>query len=289
MVGISKIPELIINADDLGINEFVNQEIARFADIGAISSSSILANGHAFSEVEQIVKKNPQISYGVHLNLDEFKSLTNSTVLMEHRIVDENGSFIKGAIFNTNSIKKDLRRAIEIELCTQIERIRDAGIHISHVDGHHFLHTNNDLFEIMFNVCQVYKIRNIRLTPMPSLKIILSQFKEISTNGIHTTKASTSLEKKAGRLAAGVDRSIDLLSRKLWIKKAKKRFATTDGFFSYKVFFENVNLIRISNKYKRFELMCHPGHSIFDIESELVERQALRSKINYRMISYNEI
>lgn len=56
-VEISKIPELIINDDDLGMNEIVNQEIARFAGMGAISSTSILTNGQAFSEVEQIVKK----------------------------------------------------------------------------------------------------------------------------------------------------------------------------------------------------------------------------------------
>jgi predicted glycoside hydrolase/deacetylase ChbG (UPF0249 family) len=55
------------------------------------------------------------------------------------------------------------RQAVFAELCAQAERIRGAGITITHADTHHYVHTLRALSPIFAEVCHRCKIDSIRL------------------------------------------------------------------------------------------------------------------------------
>jgi predicted glycoside hydrolase/deacetylase ChbG (UPF0249 family) len=84
---------IIINADDLGYDNIVNNEISRFAEKRLISSTSLMANGDDFGGAKRVIKNHPTLSVGAHLNLTEFKSLSQPEVFLRKGIVDENFIF----------------------------------------------------------------------------------------------------------------------------------------------------------------------------------------------------
>ena len=75
---------VIINADDFGVNATVNTEIERCIREGLITSTTIMAAGDGFEEAIEISKLYPQISFGVHLTLDELTSQTKSPLLHQY-------------------------------------------------------------------------------------------------------------------------------------------------------------------------------------------------------------
>ena len=71
----------IINADDFGKSEDVNKAIIHCIEERVINSTTIMANGLALPSAATYARSNPQISYGVHLVIDEMESLTKSMIL----------------------------------------------------------------------------------------------------------------------------------------------------------------------------------------------------------------
>src|SRR5690606_30596408 len=116
-------------------------EIEKLIKTGAISSTTIMANGKSLPLVEKIVHDHPEISYGVHLCMDEFDSLTGSDTLYKFGLIDNDGKFIRGAIFEIKDYPEELKRAIIGELSAQIDMLLSMGIPISHIDSHHHFHT----------------------------------------------------------------------------------------------------------------------------------------------------
>ena len=64
---------LIINADDLNHSETINDSIQIGIDVGIISSASVIVNRKVLKSTWGIIKKNPQLSMGLHFNLSRYK------------------------------------------------------------------------------------------------------------------------------------------------------------------------------------------------------------------------
>lgn len=60
---------LIINADDFGIHQEVNQAVAIGFDTGILRSTSLLASGPAFPEAVAVARQRPGLGIGIHLCL----------------------------------------------------------------------------------------------------------------------------------------------------------------------------------------------------------------------------
>src|SRR5215468_1191072 len=85
---------LIVNADDLGWTAGVNRGIAEAHRNGIVTSTSLLANGCAFSDGVKAAAELPGLGIGVHLNLtDGAPSAPPSQV---PSLLDENGRFSGG-------------------------------------------------------------------------------------------------------------------------------------------------------------------------------------------------
>lgn len=271
--------KVIINADDLGISNEVNESIELLMDMNAISSASILANGDAFNAVKNIVGRHPAISFGVHLNLSEFKPLTKSEVLFRYGITNSEGSFVKGALRNA-LFTNELKHAIYIEWYAQIKKIQESGIKVTHLDGHHHCHTQPELYGILKLVAHELGIKRIRQNG------VLPMFSMRKTERIAVVEKSESQQSPVIQTNRSyVQRIKNALRTRIWHFRAKLDFITTDLFLPYEYFEKKKDEIRMNNNLT-IELMCHPGHANYRNETDLIIRDIQRKRNVYTLVSY---
>lgn len=268
--------KIIINADDFGRTHLVNEAIIDCIESRYITSTTIMANGDAFEDACAYAKSNPSVSYGVHLVLDELKPLTQQTEFVKNGIVDKDGCFVKGRIFNVR-ISKHLKQAIFEEWCAQIDKLINNGVIPSHMDSHHHVHSIYGLQEVLKKLSKKYQIRKVRnsgwlpIGLKTKMKDVVIQFPTSSTS---TTKRRSLL----GRVVAYIRNGIAYY-------QIRHNFVTTDFFSSANKFFFNQALIETHKDIHSIELMCHPGHPNYEEELEV-----LKVKIRFfdELITYKD-
>ncbi len=91
-------PEVLIRIDDIGMNHSVNMALQELADTKMPLSASVLFACPWYQEAVDILRKNPQISVGVHLALNsEWKYYRWGPVLGKEAVpslVDSVGYFL---------------------------------------------------------------------------------------------------------------------------------------------------------------------------------------------------
>jgi len=148
---------LIINADDLGNNEVVDQTILANLYAGKVTSASIMANGESFQKTSEIVRVEKLGNrIGVHLTLDEGAPLSEGM----KRFTDFRGEMcLTRKLFIGN---RDLLTAIYHELRAQIEHVIKHGISPSHLDSHRHFHVVFPIARIVIALAKEYGIRYVR-------------------------------------------------------------------------------------------------------------------------------
>jgi chitin disaccharide deacetylase len=131
---------LIVNADDLGLSQKVNEGITEGHLQGIVTSASIVANGSAFEHALDLLERVPTLDVGVHLTLTE-----EIPVLKQREVpslVGVDGRFHKGAeaAFRKWALGRIDIGQVERELGAQISKVVDHGVKVSHLDGHQHLH-----------------------------------------------------------------------------------------------------------------------------------------------------
>lgn len=246
---------IIVNADDFGINDVVTSEIERQILAGNVSSTTVMANGSSLEEVKRFASQHPEVSFGVHLCLSEFSSITKSEGLYHADLTDENGQFIQKAIFHLKNLKDNMvQNAIREELNAQIDVVSSLRFPISHADSHHHVHTIYTLRGLFADVLEKRGISKIRIG---------ADFRSFQTR-----------------------RHILIWARRMVLNQYyKKLFTTADAFYSYSEY------VKMMGREQVVELMCHPGHpeKKYRDEMELVELKIALKDGNTNLISYNEL
>jgi len=157
------VKNLIVNADDLGWTEGVNRGIVEAFQHGIVTSASLLANGRAFAGAVKAARSAPGLGVGVHLNLTDGPPVADRETVM--RWWNEDGEFATGP--ESRLLRRARRglvlREVEEEWDEQIERVREAGIEPTHVDGHKHVHMLPGLFEIALRLAKRHGIGAIRV------------------------------------------------------------------------------------------------------------------------------
>jgi len=228
---------VIINADDLGMSDEVNDAIFTRMAQGCVTSASIMANGAGLQAALKQLSHFPQCSFGVHLNADEFVPLSKGRHLT--RLLDVTGNFVPGRIRQVKS-DTNLLRALTEEFSRQIETLLSLGVNISHIDSHHHVHTIPWLFPALKRVQYRYGIRKVR----------------ISMNICPPTSRTSQIKRWSKDL-------FNFLLRKLY------RTTTVSGFTNLAVFSATAQLY--ANTLDSLELMVHPGLKTETQEASLLD------------------
>lgn len=249
---------IIVNADDFGANEIVTSEIERVIEERAVSSTTIMANGACLDEVQRFAKMHPEVSFGVHLCLSDFDSLTKSDALFQSGLTDETGRFIHKAVFHLNNLNdKVVQQAIRDELNAQIDVVSSLGFPISHADSHHHVHGIFLLKDVFADVLKRRGIDKIRLCI-----------------GYNTLRSKLRFNKYLRHVRLN--------------HFYRSQFTTTDSFINYAGFINGGKHLREG---QAIELMCHPGHPAerYQTEIRLVEKKYALQNPDVRLISYNDL
>lgn len=140
--------KIIVNADDFGFSEAVNYGIIKAHEKGIVSSTSLMANMPGFEHAVELLKKYPHLHVGVHLNIT-----CGKPVLSTHSTIgNETGYFTHGKEHEYQD------EEIYAELCAQIEKIKDAGVSIDHLDSHHHIHTEARFQNVIQKILETYPL-----------------------------------------------------------------------------------------------------------------------------------
>jgi predicted glycoside hydrolase/deacetylase ChbG (UPF0249 family) len=153
---------LIVNADDFGIAEAVNHGIADAFDRGIVTSTSLMATGAAFEHAVALARARPSLAVGVHLVLTEHRPLVGATAAAS--LVGPDGRFPPHL---KQLLGKQLRggtrlREVRLELDAQIRRVREAGIAVSHLDGHQHAHVLPGVAQIVAELAALHGVGAVR-------------------------------------------------------------------------------------------------------------------------------
>ena len=287
--------KIIINADDFGINSVVTKAIEDLIAKGVVTSTTIMANGACLNEVKRIYDKYPDVSYGIHLCIAEFESITKSELLHQYGLTDNNGVFIKQELWNLKSFPDDLKHALYEELCAQIELVQSYGICLSHADSHQLVHTTFiELQDIFIKALKKYKIEKVRIgEEVRPIRILYNNVKGLVKSDNKTEKnlnANDNSEvdvKTPGILNRFVFLFTVWRNSYLINRLYKSSFKTVDYFYSVHDFFHshprNGNFV--------YELMCHPGHSghVYSAEIEDLMASGILNDPDIQLISYKAL
>ena len=143
---VSEQRRLIVNADDFGASEEVNEAVIRGFKDGVLTSASLMVTGAAAEQAVELAKANPRLAVGIHL-----VTVVGRSVLPHSEIptlVDDTGNFSNNPTaaglkyFFSLRARSELRR----ELAAQFERFHSTGLKLSHIDGHLHLHVHPVIF-----------------------------------------------------------------------------------------------------------------------------------------------
>jgi hypothetical protein len=190
--------EIIINADDFGLNDSCTNAICQAFEQELITDTTMVANGDSFEvAVEDIEKYRLKDKVGIHFNLTAGKPLTAAITQCPAFVSD--GKF-HGNINRLKPLSKAEKKAVYDEFIAQIKRLEAAGIQVTHADSHHHIHTCIFIAPIFAKVCKEHGIRKVRLHrnvgTIPVYKKLIKALYNtwLRNNGFTTTEFFGSME-----------------------------------------------------------------------------------------------
>lgn len=154
---------LIVNADDLGLTSGINRAVIEGHTRGIVTSTTIMANMPAFDEAVRLAKDHPDLGVGLHFNITQGKPLAAASQV--HSLINERGEFLgtstalAGRAFNGRLSVEE----ISIELRSQIEKVFDAGLRLTHIDSHKHSHALPQVCGAIIRTIKDYGISAVRL------------------------------------------------------------------------------------------------------------------------------
>jgi predicted glycoside hydrolase/deacetylase ChbG (UPF0249 family) len=213
--------KLIVTADDFGLTHGVNQAIVRAYREGIVTSASLMVNGSAFESAVALAKENSGFDVGLHLDL------TDNPIAFATRS-------IRGKITDV-----DLERQIR----SQIEKVLNAGIPLTHIDGHKHVHVVPQVLRAICRIAPDYGIRAVRavVERVPALGRL------VQSNGRAVLK-----QYLFGKAASGMWK----LPESGFIVPDKFYGITQTGFLDFAALRDIIRDLQPGVN----ELMCHPGY-----------------------------
>ncbi len=154
---------LIVNADDFGISETVNEAVIRAFTEGVLTSCSLMVTGEAFEPAVRLAHAHPGLAVGIHL-----VTVMGRAVLPPAEIptlVDAAGNFADNSVvaglkyYFSPQARRELRR----ELGAQFEQFAATGLRLSHIDGHLHMHVHPVVFQAALELGTRYGVRRMRV------------------------------------------------------------------------------------------------------------------------------
>jgi len=246
-----------LNADDVGISNGVNRAVTSAIMNGALRSISVITNLTHSIDAINIAETHPEIKTGLHLNIMIGHAINDAEDVSY--LTDTFGKFRGGfirlfllSIFH----KKELQSQIEIETIAQMDKLRDRGIVIDHIDSHRHVHMIPAIFSVMKKVAEQYNI--------PRIRIINERFFNTFS---HNSSMSYLWD-------GGLIKFMLLKFLRLFINYPTKTYFYS-VLFTGKINKARIRGLRIPSKYTEAEIMIHPNMIDVDMNTGVIDKNIL--------------
>lgn len=153
----------IINGDDFGFSEGVNQAIIKAHKEGVLTITSLMVSADAAKEAVTLASTHPNLAVGLHLVLVCGRSVSPPEQIPH--LVNKQGNFSNSPL-NTGlryQFVKETHQELRQEIRAQLEKYCSTGLPLSHVDGHLHLHIHPVVLRILVDLAPEFDIKVIRL------------------------------------------------------------------------------------------------------------------------------
>jgi hopanoid biosynthesis associated protein HpnK len=263
------VKNLIVNADDLGWTEGVTRGILEAFHRGIVTSTSLLANGQAFAEAVKAAKAAPRLGVGVHLNLSDGAPVADRESVTS--LLDDEGNLTDGpqSLLLKRARRKLVLDEVEEEWDAQIQKVRDAGIHPTHLDGHKHVHMLPGLFDIALRLAKRHGIEALRVS--------------LEESSLRAALSSGAKQNPRVVLKQGVQaRGLKLLARNARNQARRAGIATADHFCGIaqtgELTIEGLEQLLKNLPEGATELICHPGYTDEALQKSATRLQASRQR-----------
>jgi predicted glycoside hydrolase/deacetylase ChbG (UPF0249 family) len=167
---------LIINADDAGSSDAVNEAVKRCYLSGSITGVSVMACGRRFHEACAMLHELGKTEVGVHLTLTgRFAPCTESGSAVKTLL--RKGVFVKNywRFMMLCAQRKPEPEQMQLELSNQIKRVKREGFEVTHLDSHEHIHMFPEVLDVTMRLASEFNIPYIRL-PLEKAFVIKKQF-----------------------------------------------------------------------------------------------------------------
>ncbi len=151
---------LILHADDLGMSHSENAATIYAMEHGSVNSAAIMVPTPWFSEIAAYARTHPTADLGLHLTLtSEWNILKWGPVANKSDVpglLNKNGFFFS----SVDSVHRSATPAeVEKELRAQIEKAKQFGIDVTHLDSHMgTLFARSDYLKVLIKLGREYKL-----------------------------------------------------------------------------------------------------------------------------------
>jgi hopanoid biosynthesis associated protein HpnK len=162
---------LIINGDDFGMSDAVNQGVIRAFREGVLTSCSLMVSGSAFEPAVQLARENEGLAVGIHVVTVRGRSVLPHGEIPA--IVDGENKFPDDPVMAglRYYFSRDARLQLEKELSAQFDKFAATGLGLSHIDSHLHMHVHPVILE---NLVQLAKRHGARSMRVPEDDLLLS-------------------------------------------------------------------------------------------------------------------
>ena len=171
--------ELIVNGDDFGASQEVNDAIIRAHREGILTSCSLLVTGDAFAHAVELARQNRRLSVGIHL-----VAVKGRAVLPPAQVpllVGGDGRFYDNP--TQAGLKYHFvaaaRRQLKAELRAQFEKFLQTGLTLSHIDSHLHMHVHPVIFRAALELGIEFGVTRMR-TPRDDFGFICSNNRQLA-------------------------------------------------------------------------------------------------------------
>ncbi|MFC1480070.1 carbohydrate deacetylase [Candidatus Omnitrophota bacterium] len=168
---------LIVNADDVGFSDAINEAAKDCYLAGAITGVSVLACGRRFQEACAMLRDLGKTEVGVHLTLTGNLPPCTEQRLEVRTLLRDKDLFVGNYWgFMALYFRKKLEAGqIHLELANQIRRVKDEGLNVTHLDSHEHIHMFPEVLKITRALAEEFDVPYIRL-PLEEVGVIRKRF-----------------------------------------------------------------------------------------------------------------
>ena len=149
-----------MNADDFGANLPRNVGIVEGHLRGVVTSATVLVGLPAAEDAAARARLAPRLGTGLHVNLTEGRPVGTGYGTLTGP---------DGAFWGKETARERFKQGrmdpeeIRREVVAQLDRMRDLGLRVSHVDGHHHVHVYPGVMPVLAGILRERAVRWIRL------------------------------------------------------------------------------------------------------------------------------